>query len=601
MTTRNHVLILTVLVLLLRLPFLNQAVGGDDVYYLAAADHGLIDPLHPNHTTYVFGGDEVTFQGYPHPPGNAAFLMILLMVFKDVREIPFHAAYILFSLAAIYGAYALARRFSARPLAAALLFAAVPAFVINGNTFESDLPLLAFWMVGAAAYIYAVDRGSRRWLALAVLSLAMAGMIAMQSLLFTPILLSYLGICRSKRTGTQMLAALTPVVALVGWQCFERVTSGQFPALVSANYMASAGSERLMVKLTNALALTIHAAFMVFPVLIPFAALSVWKQRRDPDTRFLLLWFVLFLGGAYILFFAGSARYLLPLAAPLAIMASRAPLRWVQVSIAAQLTLSLLLATVNYEHWNAYRDFARSLGLQVGHRRVWVDAEWGLRHYLEADGALPLHRNQWIPDGDIVVESDLAFPVAIPHGGRALVPIATSDIAPAIPLRLIGLEARSGYSTDSEGLLPFDFRGGLIDRVRAYQLRPQEPALSVLPMNAPDADTQVVSGIYPNEGQPWRWMGKDATLLLKSPLHAATVEVKFYIADTAPARTVTIAVSGGPRLSRTFPGPGTYSMSMPVDATHLSPVTLTIAVDRTFSVPGDNRTLGLILNEAGIQ
>ena len=41
-------------------------------------------------------------------------------------------------------------------------------------------------------------------------------------------------------------------------------------------------------------------------------------KRREADTHFLLAWIGLFFAGALVLFFAGSARYLLPMAAPVA-------------------------------------------------------------------------------------------------------------------------------------------------------------------------------------------------------------------------------------------------------------------------------------------
>jgi hypothetical protein len=75
--------------------------------------------------------------------------------------------------------------------------------------------------------------------------------------------------------------------------------------------------------------------------------------------------------------------------------------------------------------------------------------------------------------------------------------------------------------------------------------------------------------------------------------------VKLYIADAAPARTVRIALLGGPEAVRTFPSPGSYTVTVPVDATNLSTVTVTITVDRTFVPPGDRRKLGIILNEVG--
>src|SRR5437667_7619291 len=94
---RSRAILLLGLVLLIRLPFLNQAIQGDDHIYLTQAEHALIDPLHPNNVKYVFMGDEVDLRGHSHPPGNAWPLAALLLVFGDVKEIPFHAAYIVFS------------------------------------------------------------------------------------------------------------------------------------------------------------------------------------------------------------------------------------------------------------------------------------------------------------------------------------------------------------------------------------------------------------------------------------------------------------------------------------------------------------------------
>ena len=68
---RQPLLILMGLVLLIRLPFLNQAIQGDDHIYITEAQHALIDPLHPNNTRYVFLGLDVDLRGHSHPPGNS--------------------------------------------------------------------------------------------------------------------------------------------------------------------------------------------------------------------------------------------------------------------------------------------------------------------------------------------------------------------------------------------------------------------------------------------------------------------------------------------------------------------------------------------------
>ena len=199
------------LVLLIRLPFLNQAIQGDDVYYLAAAQHAQIDPLHPNHVQYVFLGDRVDLRGHPHPPLNAWILALLLAVLGDIHEAAYHAVYIVFSLAAAWAMWSLARRFSPRPLWATLLFAATPAFVINGTSLEADVPFLAFWLASVALYV-----AGRPYAA--ACAMALTALAAYQAIFLTPILLVYARLHRRR----DWPVTLAPLVVLAAWQVFER-------------------------------------------------------------------------------------------------------------------------------------------------------------------------------------------------------------------------------------------------------------------------------------------------------------------------------------------------------------------------------------------
>jgi len=145
------------IVLALRLPFLHQAIQGDDLYYLYGAEHAQIEPLHPDHAKYLFDGDLVEMRGNSHPPLNSWILGALLWALGDVREVPFHLAYSIFSIIAALAMLSLARRFCGRPLLATLLFVAVPAFVVNGNSLETDLPFLALWMLAIAWFVKGIE------------------------------------------------------------------------------------------------------------------------------------------------------------------------------------------------------------------------------------------------------------------------------------------------------------------------------------------------------------------------------------------------------------------------------------------------------------
>ena len=461
-----------------------------------------------------------------------------------------------------------------------------------------------------------------------MLAMACAALSAYQSIVLVPILLLY-----GYRWKPAWFASLTAPAVIAAWQLWERATSGALPATVLAGYMQTYGLQAFLHKVQNAVALTGHLGWLVFPALalaafrlptlhyLAVSAIALGAAFYDPNPLFwasiatglvillgclaryrdfLASWLLIFFAASLILFFAGSARYLLPLSLPLAILVSqRLSARWLALGFAAQLTLGLLLAIVNYQHWDGYRQFARSLRPLAETSRVWINGEWGLRFYLESEGALPLLQGQALHPGETVVTSALAFPLKPLTGGGTLAPIAEKTISSAIPLRLVALNGRSAYSTTLFGLRPFDISTQPIDRLQAARLVEAKPTLESLRLGSPESSPQIVSGLYDIENGQWRWMGPQATLLLKAPSNPAAISISLYIPDQAPARRIAIAVNGQPVLEKTLPGPGVYTLTTPVIAPTRPAASVSIAVDKTFSVPGDPRKLGIILTAAG--
>jgi hypothetical protein len=618
LSARAQIVILVACVFALRLPFLNQAVQGDDPYYLYGAEHAQIDPLHPAHARYLFQGDLVDMRGFPHPPLNAWILAAALAVVGDVREPLFHFRYILWSLIAVLSMWSLARRFCERPMLATLLFLAVPAFVVNGNSFESDLPFLAMWMLAIACFVKAVEENSRAALVWSAIAGALAGLAAYQSVLLAPVLAVYL-LQKRRNWIAGWIAVLAPPASLAGWQLFELATSGVLPAAMLAGYMQSYRFQSASTKLRSATALVVHTGWIVSPLIVFFLRGSKWRWIAaaagacgaavyDPNplfwisiasgiflltslTGFLRTWALIFFAGAAVVFFAGSARYLLPIAAPVAIIAARAcpaPVLW--SGFALQTTLSLALAIVNYQHWDAYRRFEASLHAPG---RVWINAEWGLRWYLESAGGLPMPKGQFLQAGDTVVSSALALPLAV---NAQLAPVAQMEIRPAIPLRIISLAGRSAYSSASmRGLLPFEISTGPIDRVRADAVVERKPELSSIDPRDPAAALQIIGGLF-NDG----WMSDQCTLLLKRPEHPAPLRVELYIPPQSPARRIRMLIEAQLAAEETFARPGAYSISVP-PGEGAPVVTVTLMVDKTFSAPGDERKLGVVITRVGFR
>jgi hypothetical protein len=516
---------------------------------------------------------------------DAWILAGLLAIFGDVREVPFHAAYTLFSLIAAAAMWSLARRFSPQPLWATLIFLAVPVFVVNGNSLETDLPFLAFWTAAVALF--------ERHRSLACVFLALAAMTASipQAFLLTPILGVWVWLYR-RHDRAAWLAIFVPPITLVAWQLFERLSSGSLPAEVLTGYLTRFNLWDPKARL----ALLLHFCFLIFPALLPATFAIAWRKRREPDTLFLLAWIGIFFSGILAVFFAGSARYLLPIAAPLALLASRLKAKWLALGFAAQLTLGLGLAAANYQHWDGYCKVALELRDRAQRQRVWVDDEWGLRHYMQSEGALPLTKTQTLRVGDIVVSSELSHQVEI--NAPVLPVMRTVEIRPAIPLRLIGLETHSGYSTVSKGFWPFGISSGPIDRVRVVEVGERHPTLEYLTMTDPAVREHVVAGIWLDD----HWMSKSGIVVLKSPSVPMHLSATFYIPDNAPARHVSLLLDGREVASQTFAGSGKYDLTTSAVARPAGPTaTVEIRVDRTFTAPPDIRDLGMVLIAVGFR
>lgn len=624
MRQRTPWLLLLGLVAFLRLPNLWFPVQGDDAFYLSMAEHALVDPLHPNHFTLVAQGAEVDMRGFPKPPGNAWILAGILAALGDFREVPFHLLYAGFSLIALWSVWELALVFCTSPKWAVAIFAAVPAFVINGNSLEADIPFLAFFLAAMAFTV----RGASLPAAVAG---GMAALIEYKAIVLVPLGAVY--VWRNRRASRAAWAAvLAPAIVFVVWQGFERLTTGSASAQVLTGYFQSRGLQSVSNKLRNAAALTVHAGWIVSPLLagaafgradwavvgvaaltgvwfdasplfwlpLGFGAAVVVRALRSMSD-YLQAWIALFFAFALVVFFAGSARYLLPLAAPL-VMVTVNQVAGRRTLLAAGFGLHLLLALAlnraNFDHWNAYRSVVREMKRTLAEQRSWVAADWGLRFYAESEGAAPLRRGQAVRPGDVVLASKIGTPIDYATGGGTAAPLVEKTVVPLLPLRLIGAHSPSAYSTHAFGLRAFDVSAEPMDTVTAVQIVERVPVLSFLPMNAPEAAFQIASGTYGLEGS-WRWTARRVVVLLKRPPEPLPLKATFRIVDQSPVRHASLSMDGRAVAEQSFPGPGLFTLATPVLRPAGESVVVILTFDRAFSTPQDARELAVILTEIG--
>ena len=595
------------LVFALRLPFLNQAIQGDDPYYLYGAEHAQIDPLHPDHAKYLFQGDMVDMRGHPHPPLNSWILGALLWRRGRRARSAVSSRFIVLSIIAALAMWSLARRFCDRPFLATLLFLAVPAFVVNGNSLEADLPFLALWMLTVALFVTGVEENSALALIGSALAAALAALNAYQAVFLVPILAFYLWRKQSRSMFAWSVIFAAPL-AIGAWQIYGGVSGGGMPAAVLWGYMQKYGWQVAAQKMKNAAALVVHSAWIVSPLLIRGnrwnwalgAIAAAGGALYDPNPMFwaslgfgvvvlsscfgrdfLDAWVLIFFAGALVVFFAGSARYLLPIAAPVAMLAAnRCSTRMLGLGFALQMMLSVGFAIVNYETWGAYKNFALSLATEaaanarLGRKRLGTSLLSGVRRRAgRAEGPNIRDRRccRHQPRGSL----------------RAVDRI--DEIRPAIPLRLFSVNQKSAYSVASAGLWPFEFSSAPVDRVATYLVSERDVECHGL---RPPINNKSCAACLQTAGRR-----AEATVLVKRA--SGPLRAEFFIHEKSTARNVKLLVDGKTVAEQTFPGPGVYSLSVEVPGS--GNVTITLAVDKTFSVAGDGRQLGILIQGIGFK
>jgi hypothetical protein len=509
----RDLLLLAVFTLALHAPFLRQPVEGDEVNYLDFAAHVLKQPLEPLNFQFVFQGHMVDAAGHPHPPLNAYILAVAWLLRGHFSVFFFHCFYLLFTLGISFAAYALAARFTDHPLWGALLIAASPIVQVNTNTLASpEAPALALLLIGAAAFF-------GRWFWLAGIALALAGLTELQALALPPILLLSCFVKREDAaasgpgvSGPGMpgpygririppagvwCALAAPYLALGGWQALQWALTGRLPFVVLAGYASNPNLSGIRVKAASALALVGHlgvlvtlvplawrrlwglapgllAAFLVtgYPwweraLLAIFVALGVnalvwlWESRRQPV---LAAWCLLYFAFACVAFFAGAARYLLPLAAPMVlifVIQFRDRPRIVWLALMVNMLLGLNISFAAYEFARVYANVPAPPG-----RPFLVNGEWGFRYYMTAKGGEPLKDTSVPTPGEWIAASDLSL--AGKHDSLAeetAVPLRAVDLQVRTPLRLVDRHAHTGFSSASMGLLPFSFSNQPLDRI----------------------------------------------------------------------------------------------------------------------------------------
>lgn len=208
-------------------------------------------------------------------------------------------------------------------------------------------------------------------------------------------------------------------------------------------------------------------------------------DTKDGDTIFLVLWFLGVLTYCILLLPYASTRYLLPFFPPVILLFLRfaesifpARSAWTRFAVAAVALTALAglaAAVADFQLSGVYRDFARSeaQSLQAGGRRLWFAGEFGLRYYLEEQGARYLTRTEDTPaPGDhVILSHDLIAYYLSSELKQRLVLERSVPFPTSWPVRDEDRGSRAGFYDQFHGNLPWSLSASPIETIDIYVVR----------------------------------------------------------------------------------------------------------------------------------
>ncbi|MHB8160810.1 MAG: ArnT family glycosyltransferase [Thermoleophilia bacterium] len=358
------------------LPFIFKAFHMDDTFFVWLAEAKLKDPLALGLPDHGYEGNFFPLYLDTHPPLLTSFLSLLIWISGGASEVVLHIGFIIFPALAAVSMFFLARRFTASPLAAALLLIVSPGFMVMSESIMTDVPALSFWLAAIASFVYAVDREDNRLLVLSAFFISLAVLSTYQSLSLVPLLFVY-ALLRRRRTWRVMMPLAVGLAVFAGIIVFYLLETGAppklsysiglnlaptfiankilstisviggaivFPLILAMGmlkgkkeYLAFAGIFALMIIffLTRVMSGEYSwAAGILQAVFYPAGLLAVYRffntgadaifaddrSEKDRDNIFLILWISGVLVYSILLLPYASTRYLLPLFPPVVLM-----------------------------------------------------------------------------------------------------------------------------------------------------------------------------------------------------------------------------------------------------------------------------------------
>lgn len=207
-----HILVIVLFVLALTLPFSNKAYHVDDVAFIYVADQIAKDSLRPYSFVLEWGGHSGELATHLLDTPLVSYYIALVSWLFGRSEMVLHISFVLFSLTAGISFYFIAKKFINWPLAASLVMAAAPTFLVSSHNLMLDVPMISLFLLSIALFVYGVNKSSHKLLLLGSMVAGLAYLAKPNAIFLIPLMAFY---CFIKKKPIYISYQLIPVMVII--------------------------------------------------------------------------------------------------------------------------------------------------------------------------------------------------------------------------------------------------------------------------------------------------------------------------------------------------------------------------------------------------
>jgi Dolichyl-phosphate-mannose-protein mannosyltransferase len=227
-SNRSHLrsyILLGVAVVACLVPFSGKAFNIDDTLFVYLARQITKHPLDPFGFKINWFISAIPMAYETRNPPLAGYYSAAAAAFVGWSERALHLAFLLPALAAVWGTYRLAQRFTDSPLLAAAATLLTPAFLVSANSVMCDTMMTALWLWAIVFWIEGFELQKPRYLAISALLITLSALTKYFGIALIPLLAVY-SLVRKRSLGSWAWYLLAPILVLTGYQRWTKEVYG---------------------------------------------------------------------------------------------------------------------------------------------------------------------------------------------------------------------------------------------------------------------------------------------------------------------------------------------------------------------------------------